>query len=103
MFTFCLCFQSVGQVHSEDADEGINGDIYYSLMDPKSSFAVDPVTGVISLTRPLSYQKKPRHEISVVAQDRGAKSRFATRAPDTATVHLSVRQVRKYFVFAMLG
>ena len=103
MFTFCLWFQSVGQVHSEDADEGINGDIYYSLMDPKSSFAVDPVTGVISLTRPLSYQKKPRHEISVVAQDRGAKSRFATRAPDTATVHLSVRQVRKYFIFAMLG
>ena len=98
-----MFFQSVGQVHSEDADEGINGDIYYSLMDPKSSFAVDPVTGVISLTRPLSYQKKPRHEISVVAQDRGAKSRFATRAPDTATVHLSVRQVRKYFVFAMLG
>ena len=96
-------FQSVGQVHSEDADEGINGDIYYSLMDPKSSFAVHPVTGVISLTRPLSYQKKPRHEISVVAQDRGAKSRFATRAPDTATVHLSVRQVRQYFVFAMLG
>ena len=87
--------QSVGQVHADDADEGINGDIYYSLMDPKSSFAVDPVTGVISLTRPLSYQKKPRHEINVVAQDRGAKSRFATRAPDTATVHLSVRQVRK--------
>ena len=27
-------------------------------------------------------------------QDRGAKSRFATRAPDTAKVHLSVRQVR---------
>ena len=99
MFTFCLWFQSVGQVHSEDADEGINGDIYYSLMDPKSSFAVDPVTGVISLTRPLSYQKKPRHEISVVAQDRGAKSRFATRAPDTATVHLSVRQVRIFVPF----
>ena len=92
---FCFIFQSVGQVHADDADEGINGDIYYSLKDAKSSnFAVDPVTGVISLTRPLSYQKKPRHEIKVVAQDRGAKSRFATSAPDTATVHLSVRQVR---------
>ena len=30
-----------------------------------------------------------------MAQDRGAKSRFATRAPDTAKVQLSVRQVRK--------
>lgn len=85
----------MGQVHADDADEGINGEIYFSLMDPKSSFAVHPVTGVVSLTRPLSYQKKPRHEITVVAQDRGAKSRFATRAPDTATLHLSVRQVRK--------
>lgn len=93
-YNFGAHFQSVGQVHADDADDGINGEIYFSLMDPKSSFAVDPVTGVISLTRPLSYQKKPRHEITVVAQDRGAKSRFATRAPDTATVHLSVRQVR---------
>ena len=84
----------MGQVHAEDADDGINGEIYYSSSDPKSSFAVDPVTGVISLTRPLSYQKKPQHEITIMAQDRGAKSRFATRAPDTAKVHLSVRQVR---------
>ena len=46
------------------------------------------------MTRPLLYQKKPRHKISVVAQDRNAKSRFAPRAPDTATVHLSVCRVR---------
>ena len=62
-------------------------------MDPNSPFAVDPVTGVISLTRPLSYAKNSRHTINVVAQDRGAKSRFAMRAPDTAKVQLSVRQV----------
>lgn len=90
-----LFFQSVGVVHADDADSGINGEIYFSLLDRKeTSFAVDPVTGVISLTRPLSYNKKPRHELTIVAQDRGAKSRFATRAPDTATVHLSVRRVR---------
>lgn len=87
-------FQSVGQVHAEDADSGINGEIYFSLTEPKSSFAVDPVTGVISLTRPLSFHKKAKHDIIVVAQDRGAKSRFATRAPDTATITLSVRQVK---------
>ena len=91
-FSFCT-FQSVGQVQAEDADSGINGEIYFSLVDPNSPFAVDPVTGVISLTRPLSYAKNPRHTINVVAQDRGAKSRFAMRAPDTAKVQLSVRQV----------
>ena len=83
----------MGQVQAEDADSGINGEIYFSLVDPNSPFAVDPVTGVISLTRPLSYAKNPRHTINVVAQDRGAKSRFAMRAPDTAKVQLSVRQV----------
>ena len=90
---FFRAFQSVGQVHAEDADKGINGEIYFSLKDPNSPLAVDPVTGVISLTRPLSYAKNPRHTINVVAQDRGAKSRFAMRAPDTAKVQLSVRQV----------
>lgn len=90
---FFLALQSVGQVQAEDADSGINGEIYFSLKDPNSPFAVDPVTGVISLIRPLSYAKNPRHTIDVVAQDRGAKSRFAMRAPDTAKVQLSVRQV----------
>ncbi len=90
---FFLALQSVGQVQAEDADSGINGEIYFSLKDPNSPFAVDPVTGVISLIRPLSYAKNPRHTINVVAQDRGAKSRFAMRAPDTAIVQLSVRQV----------
>ena len=83
----------MGQVQAEDADNGINGEIYFSLVDPKSAFAVDPVTGILSLTRPLSHAKSPRHQITVVAQDRGAKSRFAMRAPDTAKVQLSVRQV----------
>lgn len=86
-----------GSVRAEDADSGINGEIYYSLVDNEGSekmFAVDPVTGGISVTRPLSFRDKPRHELTVIAQDRGAKSRFATRAPDTATVHIAVTQVR---------
>ena len=66
----CFLLQGVGQVHAEDADEGINGEIYYSLMNPKSSFAVDPVTGVITLARPLSYHKKAQHEVTIMAQVR---------------------------------
>ena len=66
----CFLLQGVGQVHAEDADKGINGEIYYSLMNPKSSFAVDPVTGVITLARPLSYHKKAQHEVTIMAQVR---------------------------------
>ena len=94
-----------GTVRAEDADSGINGEIYYSLVDNDGSekmFAVDPVTGGISVTRPLSFRDKPRHELTVIAQDRGAKSRFATRAPDTATVHIEVTQVGLTFICLMV-
>jgi protocadherin Fat 1/2/3 len=86
-----------GTVRADDADAGINGEIYFSLVDSSGEdkqFAVDPVTGGLSLTRPLSFKDRPRHELMVMAQDRGPKSKFATRAPDTATVHINVVQVR---------
>ena len=54
---------SVGRVHADDADEGVNGEIYYSLMRHHGSkvnvpeyFAVDPVSGVITLTRPVTFK-----------------------------------------------
>ncbi len=88
-----------GHVRAEDADSGINGEIYYSIMDSgddDKTFAVDPVTGGLSVTRPLSFHSAPKHELTIVAQDRGAKSRFATRAPDTATVYITVTQVGEF-------
>ena len=60
-----------GTVKAEDADSGINGEIYYSLVDNEGDeklFSVDPVTGGISLTRPLSFREKARHELTVIAQ-----------------------------------
>ena len=57
---------SVGRVHADDADEGVNGEIYYSLMRHSAAtagrltvpeyFAVDPVSGVLTLTRPVSFK-----------------------------------------------
>ena len=53
---------SVGRVHADDADEGVNGEIYYSLMrhhrkvNVPEYFAVDPVSGVITLTRPVTFK-----------------------------------------------
>jgi len=92
--------QSVGRVSATDADEGVNGEIYYSLIDvddeedPQRSFAVDPVTGVVFVTRPLSYRQAPRFTLTVAAQDRGPKPAYAVRQADTATVDIRVRQVR---------
>ena len=98
---------SIGKVTAEDADEGINGEIYYSIIRQSSYeasnhenantddniFAVDPVSGVLSLTRPLSFRDKSQHQLTIVAQDRGPKSTFTTRHSDTATVDIFVQQV----------
>ena len=111
---------SFGRVVAEDADEGINGEIYYSIVHPTISstdngistnkkvkrgeidqnniFAVDPVSGVLTLTCPLNFRDKSKHKLTIIAQDRGAKSAFTMRQADTATVDIHVQQViMKYF------
>ena len=86
--------RSIGRVQAEDADSGINGEIYYSLMSDSKMFAVDPVSGELSLTRPLDYKSRTRHQLTVAAQDRGAKPTYAVRQADTASVTINVVQVR---------
>ena len=111
---------SIGKVTAEDADEGINGEIYYSIIrHPSSSqnsrhsnnptstleeniFAVDPVSGVLSLTRPLNFRDKSRHQLTIVAEDRGPKSPFATRHADTAKITINVKQVDTISTFLYL-
>ena len=102
---------SIGKVTAEDADEGINGEIYYSIIrhpspsqnsrhsshptltSEENIFAVDPVSGVLSLTRPLNFRDKSQHQLTIVAQDRGPKSTFTTRHADTAKITINVKQV----------
>ena len=86
---------TVGRVRADDADEGVNGEVYYSLVESSSSpyFAVDAVSGVISVTRPLSARDRPRHELTVIAQDRGPKSVFKSQV-NSASVSVKVAQVR---------
>lgn len=45
--------RSILRVIAEDADLGRNGEIYYSFSEETDMFAVHPVSGVITLTRPL--------------------------------------------------
>ncbi|KRY01212.1 Protocadherin Fat 3, partial [Trichinella pseudospiralis] len=46
-------FSVVVKVHATDADEGLNGEVYYNLKEASSFFAVHHVTGVLSSVRPL--------------------------------------------------
>ena len=89
--------RSILRVSAEDADLGRNGEIYYSFAEETEQFAVHPVSGVITLTRPLRYAEQPKHELTVRAEDRGAlfRSHGMNRA-STAKVTIKVRQVNLY-------
>ena len=87
-------------VKAEDADSGINGEIYYSIAEKTDVFSIHPVTGVISLARNLVYSEKARHRITVEARDRGMDLSLygagTARRVDTATVTINVEQVNRF-------
>ena len=86
--------RSILQVSAEDADLGRNGEIYYSFLENTEQFAVHPMTGVISLTRPLRYAERSLHEMTVIGQDRGALFRSgAVGKASTAKITIRVQQV----------
>lgn len=86
--------KSITRVIAEDADLGINGEIYYSFFEETDYFAVHTTTGVISLTRPLKFTDRSFHDLVVVATDRGGggQTNRLTRA-SKARVKVQVKQV----------
>ncbi|XP_015586979.1 fat-like cadherin-related tumor suppressor homolog isoform X2 [Cephus cinctus] len=86
--------RSILKVMAEDADLGRNGEIYYSFAEETEQFSVHPVSGVITLTRPLRYSERAIHELVVLAKDRGALFRnVGSSRASTARVTIKVRQV----------
>lgn len=81
---------SIARVAAEDADIGINGEIYYSIAEPTDQFAVHPTSGVITLTRPLVAADKSRHKLAVLAHDRASLLARGEEAP-AARASVAVR------------
>ena len=63
----------VTQLHADDADAGINGQIYYSLKETEPQFAMDPSSGRLTLARRLSHRQRPEFLLTAIARDRGRK------------------------------
>ncbi|CAH1634963.1 unnamed protein product [Spodoptera littoralis] len=85
---------SIARVTAEDADLGLNGEIYYSLAEPTDRFAIHPTTGVITITRPLSATESTRHTFAVLARDRASLLARGEEAPAArATVSVRVKRV----------
>ncbi|XP_072941921.1 fat-like cadherin-related tumor suppressor homolog [Epargyreus clarus] len=78
---------SIARVSAEDADLGINGEIYYSLAENTDRFAVHPTSGVITVTRTLSVTESAKHELTVLARDRAS---LLTRGEDAPAARASL-------------
>ncbi|XP_039746236.1 fat-like cadherin-related tumor suppressor homolog [Pararge aegeria] len=81
---------SVARVAAEDADLGLNGEIYYSLAERTDRVAVHPTSGVVSVTR-VPRAADGALELTVLAQDRASLSVRGERAPAArASLRLTV-------------
>ncbi|CAI4228047.1 unnamed protein product [Auanema sp. JU1783] len=63
-------FSEVLKVEALDADIGINGEIYYSLVNRSSEFTVDPITGWV---RSLKVLQAGVYSFQVQAEDRASR------------------------------
>ncbi|XP_018368813.1 PREDICTED: protein dachsous-like [Trachymyrmex cornetzi] len=75
-------------VNATDADAGDNSRIEYSInrrqSDREEMFRIDPETGMVYVNKALDFESKERHELVIVARDRGAQ-------PLEASTFLSIR------------
>ena len=75
------------QVQAEDADAGGNGVVRYSITGGNlmSTFAIDDVTGKISVHRPLDYEGTRVFSLNIRAQDSGNPPRSNSKE---VTIHV---------------
>ena len=86
---------SIAQVVATDADTGPNGWLYFFFSEKTSFFAIDPVSGVVTVTRSLAGKKRRRYELLVIAKDRALwPSKPASAKNHNITV--TVRPVNRF-------
>uniref|UniRef100_A0A0A1WPP1 Fat-like cadherin-related tumor suppressor homolog n=1 Tax=Zeugodacus cucurbitae TaxID=28588 RepID=A0A0A1WPP1_ZEUCU len=85
--------RSILRVTAEDADLGINGEIYYSFLIDNEYFSIHPTTGVITLNRQLRYTDSSHYNLTVLANDRGSAINHYNHQSSKAKVSITVEQV----------
>ncbi|XP_057695677.1 protocadherin-16-like [Corythoichthys intestinalis] len=69
----------LGTVQAKDPDEGENGTVIYSLSGPRAErFFLNPNTGELHSSSPLSHSERPEYALTVTASDRGLPPRSAS-------------------------
>ncbi|XP_072524544.1 protocadherin alpha-2-like isoform X3 [Salminus brasiliensis] len=75
-----LVGSSIIKLEATDLDEGVNGELVYSLTAAGSSkisdqFTIDSITGGIAIKRKLDHEENKAYEIRAQARDKGTPSR----------------------------
>lgn len=75
-------------VFTQDADEGLNGDVYYTISSGNegSHFSLDSATGQLTLSRRLDRESLDIHHLTVVARDAAPKEPLSSTANITVIV-----------------
>ncbi|KAG7999610.1 Protein dachsous, partial [Nibea albiflora] len=69
---------NVTDVPATDKDSSFNKEIRYSLRGGEGKFAVDPVSGMVTVAGALDRETKTEYDLLVVAEDQGRPARTAT-------------------------
>lgn len=76
------------RVYTTDADEGLNGDVFYSIAGGNADgrFAIDAATGQVTLARQLDRESVDVYRLTIVASDAAIENRLSA----TTTMHIDV-------------
>lgn len=79
---------SIMRVFSTDADEGLNGDIYYKLVggDEMGKFSLDEATGQLLVSKPLDRETKDQYKLQIIAHDSGQEIQLSAATTIFVTV-----------------
>ncbi|KAG7231289.1 hypothetical protein INR49_012120, partial [Caranx melampygus] len=99
----------VGKIKANDEDLGINADIKYSIINSEGSYMFsistdrDTREGIISLKKPLNYERKKTYTLQIEGVNTHVDPRFSYLGSfkDSATLKITVGDVDEAPVFSM--
>ncbi|KAM9741190.1 LOW QUALITY PROTEIN: protocadherin Fat 2 [Menidia menidia] len=84
---------SVVRVSATDADAGSNAEFYYSFTSRAHPFAIDPVTGTVSLIKGLNHTRTQQYDLTVLAEDRTKKISGVQKYGNVARVTVNIQKM----------